>query len=193
MTDYHYVASFAGLFYLSLYLSAKLHVLDSRGEVWKAFIVLVPTLGAALIAVSRIMDARHHPFDVISGSLIGILVAWAAYRQYFPPVTEPWHKGRAYPIRSWGIEPKMPRQKYQEMPRDHSPVELSRMPGESESRDPEYGKPSVKPVVVPQSLDQVNSGAYRHHNDDTSYNTRDHSCSSSDSEHTHPVRHESRF
>ncbi|OCK81969.1 PAP2-domain-containing protein [Lepidopterella palustris CBS 459.81] len=104
----HSSSSFAGLFYLSLYLSAKLHVLDSRGEVWKTFVIMVPTLGAALIAGSRIMDARHHPFDVITGSLLGILVAWGSYRQYFPPVTEPWHKGRAYPIRSWGREPVAP-------------------------------------------------------------------------------------
>lgn len=99
---------FGGLFYLSIYLAGKLHVLDSKGEVWKSFIVLVPTLGAALIAGSRIMDARHHPFDVLSGSLIGILVAWGSYRQYFPPVSESWRKGRAYPIRTWGKSPTPP-------------------------------------------------------------------------------------
>ncbi|KAL8966138.1 MAG: hypothetical protein Q9197_006153 [Variospora fuerteventurae] len=104
----HSSSSFAGLFYLSLYLAAKMHVLDNRGEVWKTFIVLIPTLGAALIAVSRIMDARHHPFDVITGSMLGIAVAWSAYRQYFPPVTESWRKGRAYPIRTWATEPKAP-------------------------------------------------------------------------------------
>ncbi|KAI9779432.1 MAG: hypothetical protein M1839_007397 [Geoglossum umbratile] len=98
----HSSTAFAGLFYLSLYLAAKLHILDNRGEVWKTFIVLVPTLGAALIADSRIMDARHHPFDVLSGSLLGIVVAWCSYRQYFPPVSEHWKKGRAYPIRTWG-------------------------------------------------------------------------------------------
>lgn len=85
-----------------------MHVLDSKGEVWKSFIILIPTLGAALIAGSRIMDARHHPFDVLSGSLLGILVAWGSYRQYFPPVSETWHKGRAYPIRSWGKSPPPP-------------------------------------------------------------------------------------
>lgn len=82
-----------------------MHIMDSRGEVWKTIIVMIPTLGAALIAVSRIMDARHHPFDVITGSLLGVAMAWASYRQYFPPLSEPWKKGRAYPIRSWGIEP----------------------------------------------------------------------------------------
>jgi diacylglycerol diphosphate phosphatase/phosphatidate phosphatase len=83
-------------------------VLDAKGEVWRTFIVMVPTLGAALITGTRIMDARHHPFDVISGALLGILVSWASYRQYFPPVTETWRKGRAYPIRAWGRGPAPP-------------------------------------------------------------------------------------
>lgn len=40
--------------------------------------------------------------------MLGILVSWAAYRQYFPPVTETWRKGRAYPIRAWGRGPAAP-------------------------------------------------------------------------------------
>lgn len=96
------IGAWAGLFYLSLYLTGKLHILDSRGEVWKTFVALVPSLGAALIAGSRIMDARHHPFDVITGSMLGIACAWAAYRQYFPPLHDFRAKGRAYPIRTWG-------------------------------------------------------------------------------------------
>ncbi|KAK2741228.1 hypothetical protein FQN57_005690 [Myotisia sp. PD_48] len=104
----HSSASFAGLFYLSLYLSGKLHVMDSRGEVWKAVVILIPTLCAALIAATRIMDARHHPFDVITGSLLGVFCAWVAYRQYFPPLSEPWKKGRAHPIRTWGTIPEPP-------------------------------------------------------------------------------------
>jgi hypothetical protein len=98
----HSSTSFSGLFYLSLYLAGKLHILDTKGEVWRVLIVTIPTIGAGLIAVSRIMDARHHPFDVISGSLLGILVAWGSYRQYFPRLSEWRAKGRAYPIRSWG-------------------------------------------------------------------------------------------
>ncbi|KAH0560049.1 hypothetical protein GP486_003428 [Trichoglossum hirsutum] len=105
----HSSTAFAGLFYLSLYLAGKLHVLDNRGEVWKTFIVLIPTLGAALIADSRIMDARHHPFDVLSGSFLGIVVAWCSYRQYFPSISEFWKKGRAYPIRTWGRPPLHPK------------------------------------------------------------------------------------
>lgn len=104
----HSSSSFAGLFFLSLYLAAKLHVLDQRGEVWRTLIVLLPTLGAAVIAGTRIIDARHHPFDVIFGSALGLLCGWAAYRQYFPPVSHSWEKGRAYPMRMWGSPLKRP-------------------------------------------------------------------------------------
>lgn len=104
----HSSSSFAGLFYLSLYLAAKLHVLDQRGEVWRTVIVLIPTLAASLIAGSRIIDARHHPFDVMFGSALGILCGWAAYRQYFPPVSHTWEKGRAYPMRTWGVSLRRP-------------------------------------------------------------------------------------
>lgn len=85
-----------------------MHIMDNKGEVWKMFLVMFPCLGATLIAVSRIMDARHHPFDVITGSLLGILCASISYRQYFPSLSEPWKKGRAHPIRSWGTEPAYP-------------------------------------------------------------------------------------
>lgn len=102
------LASWGGLFFLSLYLAGKMHLFDNRGEVWKVFIVMVPSLGAALVAISRIEDARHHPFDVITGSLLGALCAYIAYRQYFPSLSESWKKGRAYPIRSWGTGPTGP-------------------------------------------------------------------------------------
>ncbi|KAG9768851.1 PAP2-domain-containing protein, partial [Aureobasidium melanogenum] len=92
----HSSSSFAGLFFLSLYLAAKLHVLDHRGEVWRTVIVLIPTLAASCIAMSRIMDARHHPFDVLFGSALGVLCAWGAYRQYFPP--------RSLPASGYGLE-----------------------------------------------------------------------------------------
>ncbi|CAI7564788.1 unnamed protein product [Penicillium pancosmium] len=101
-------ASFAGLFYIALWLGGKLHIMDNRGEAWKTLLCMTPILAATLVAVSRIMDARHHPFDVITGSMLGTLVAFVAYRQYFPPITESWRKGRAYPIRTWGTEPVHP-------------------------------------------------------------------------------------
>lgn len=102
------IASFAGLFYTSMWLGGKLHIMDNRGEAWKSLLVMVPILAATLVAVSRIMDARHHPFDVITGSLLGVACAIVSYRQYFPPMSESWRKGRAYPIRTWGTEPPRP-------------------------------------------------------------------------------------
>ncbi|KAJ5774112.1 Phosphatidic acid phosphatase type 2/haloperoxidase [Penicillium paradoxum] len=104
----HSSSSFAGLVYTSLWLGGKLHVMDNRGEAWKALLVMVPLLAATLVAVSRIMDARHHPFDVITGSMLGIACGFIAYRQYFPPLSEAWRKGRAYPIRTWGTDPAGP-------------------------------------------------------------------------------------
>lgn len=104
----HSSSAFAGLFFLSLYLAAKLHVLDQRGEAWRTFAVIIPTLAASLIAGSRIIDARHHPFDVMFGSALGLLCGWGSYRQYFPPVSHTWEKGRAYPMRSWGVPLRRP-------------------------------------------------------------------------------------
>lgn len=144
------------------------------------------------------MDARHHPFDVISGSLLGIVVAWGAYRQYFPPISEPWHKGRAHPIRAWGTEPKIPRRDYQEMPRDQGSLELSPVRGHSRWEDPERGHngvavPSHLKNVPAQSrssfpnsavrVDNSSRGNPHHQNDgsDNSFGDRNHTISSSSS------------
>lgn len=66
-----YPDSFAGLGFLSLYLCGKLHIFDHKGHVWKSLLVMIPIMGAILVAISRIMDYRHHPWDVIFGSLLG--------------------------------------------------------------------------------------------------------------------------
>ena len=137
-----FIASWGGLFYLSLYLAGKLHILDNRGEVWKTFLILTPTLGAALITISRIEDARHHPFDVITGSMLGALCAYVAYRQYFPSHAESWRKGRAYPIRSWGTEPVGPHEAIvdREVARDQGvePWRTPRIPSNRDNDDPEH-------------------------------------------------------
>ncbi|KAF2747481.1 lipid phosphate phosphatase-like protein 1 [Sporormia fimetaria CBS 119925] len=129
----HSSTAFAGLFYLSLYLAAKLHILDAKGEVWKTFIVMCPTLGAALVAGSRIMDARHHPFDVLFGSAMGMAVAYVSYRQYFPPLSETWRKGRAYPIRSWGRQPEPPQNPTIVVDDDTEPLRPVRRPTDVEA------------------------------------------------------------
>lgn len=117
---------------------------------------MIPTLGAALIAVSRIMDARHHPFDVISGSLLGIMMAYGAYRQYFPPVSESWRKGRAYPIRSWASEPRSPRPEERQVSRDQGVEPLRPNTGRIDEEQP--GSAFKAPRMLPRQASYAEAG-----------------------------------
>ena len=55
---------------------------------WRA---TLPTITGALIVISRIYIAAHYPTDVITGILLGIIIArlitWA-YAYYFPKLTQ---------------------------------------------------------------------------------------------------------
>lgn len=49
--------------------------------------VILPPIGGALyISASRFFDFRHHAFDILFGSLIGILTAVFAFRWYHLPL-----------------------------------------------------------------------------------------------------------
>ncbi|KAL5511158.1 hypothetical protein ACEPAH_4373 [Sanghuangporus vaninii] len=85
----HSSLSFAGLGFLSFYLAGKMHLFDEKGHTTKAWISLTPLSGAALVAISRTMDYRHHWQDVLVGSLIGLVMSFFAYRQYYPPLSSP--------------------------------------------------------------------------------------------------------
>lgn len=76
--------AFAGLGFLAFYLAGKLHLFDRRGHAGKAWLSLMPFCGAALVAISRTMDYRHHWQDVLVGSLLGTVMSYFSYRQYFP-------------------------------------------------------------------------------------------------------------
>ncbi|KAI3462559.1 hypothetical protein Pfo_019222 [Paulownia fortunei] len=80
--------SFAGLGFLSLYLSGKIKVFDRRGHIAKLCLVLLPLLVASLVGISRVDDYRHHWQDVFAGGLLGLVVATFCYLQFFPP---PYH------------------------------------------------------------------------------------------------------
>ncbi|KAF1861112.1 hypothetical protein Lal_00000531 [Lupinus albus] len=77
--------SFAGLGFLSLYLSGKIKAFDGRGHVAKLCIVFLPLLAACLVGISRVDDYWHHWQDVFAGGILGLVVATFCYTQFFPP------------------------------------------------------------------------------------------------------------
>ncbi|KAG0224596.1 hypothetical protein BGW42_004987 [Actinomortierella wolfii] len=83
----HASTCFAGLTYLSMWLAGKLHIFDRRGYSLKPVIVLVPLLGAILVAISRIRDYKHTATQVTWGGIIGIICALFSYHQYYPLLT----------------------------------------------------------------------------------------------------------
>jgi len=85
----HSSLSFAGMGFLAFYLAGKLHLFDSRGHTGKAWLALSPFMAAALVAISRTMDSRHHWHDVLVGSLVGTLFSFFSYRQYYPALESP--------------------------------------------------------------------------------------------------------
>ncbi|CAN6446096.1 unnamed protein product [Victoria cruziana] len=76
--------SFAGLGFLSLYISGKIQAFDRKGHVAKLCIVFLPLLMALLVGISRVDDYRHHWNDVFAGGFLGMTVATFCYLQFFP-------------------------------------------------------------------------------------------------------------
>eukprot|EP00057_Strongylocentrotus_purpuratus_P010196 XP_011664670.1 PREDICTED: phosphatidate phosphatase PPAPDC1B [Strongylocentrotus purpuratus] len=85
----HSSFSFCAFGFTAFYLAGKLHTFESRGRGvgWRILVTLAPLYVALMVALSRTADYRHHYEDVIAGSLLGLAVAYAIYRQYFPALT----------------------------------------------------------------------------------------------------------
>jgi membrane-associated phospholipid phosphatase len=141
----HSSSAFAGLGYLSLYCAANLRVADQRGDFWRAFLVLFPILAAAIVAATRIMDAQHHGFDVLFGAALELLCAWITYRQYYPPISHTWTRGRPYSLKHWG------------MPRDRQP------PKDSQTTDLKNFETSDYPRCESVDSQTLNTEDYREH------------------------------
>lgn len=83
------LAAFAGLGFFAFYIAGKMHLFDQRGHTIKAWITVIPFTGAALIALTRVTDYRHHATDIIAGSLLGLGLSYFSYRLYYPPLHHP--------------------------------------------------------------------------------------------------------
>ncbi|KAF9885980.1 hypothetical protein FE257_012158 [Aspergillus nanangensis] len=106
----HSSFAFAGLTYLSLWLCSKLSIgfpylahspfgLDLRAQkrdsirmqgaappVYMVIVAFVPIAVAFFFSASRWFDFRHHGFDIIFGSVMGIVFAWVAFHLYHLPI-----------------------------------------------------------------------------------------------------------
>ncbi|PVU96522.1 hypothetical protein BB561_001128 [Smittium simulii] len=82
----HSSTAFCGLFFLSLFLAANLSLYDRKCHAYKAIVVIIPLVIAAVIAASRVSDYRHHWQDVTAGSILGAIVAYYIYYIYYPKV-----------------------------------------------------------------------------------------------------------
>lgn len=60
------IACFAGLGYSSLYLGGQIKVFDKNGYVMKVILFVLPWIVATLIAITRLIDYRHHASDGMS-------------------------------------------------------------------------------------------------------------------------------
>ena len=47
---------------------------------------LIPLCAALYISSTRYSDFKHHGFDIIAGSFIGLVVSWLSFRMYHVPV-----------------------------------------------------------------------------------------------------------
>ncbi|KAL5045711.1 hypothetical protein BDW71DRAFT_183183 [Aspergillus fruticulosus] len=115
----HSSLSFAGLTYFSIWLCSKFSVnfpylahtpltqdlrpqnrfsIRNQGAAPPIYLVIlafVPWAVAFFISASRWFDYRHHGFDIIFGSVLGMVFAWVGFRLYSPPL----ERGSGW---SWG-------------------------------------------------------------------------------------------
>lgn len=76
-----------------------MHVFRPRTDLARVLLALAPLVGATLIAISRLEDYRHDVYDVTTGSVLGMLLAYFSYRRYYPTLNSP-HCDTPYPSRA---------------------------------------------------------------------------------------------
>lgn len=81
----HASTSFAGLGFAALFLAGQLRIFDGEAWAWKLTLSFAPIVLAAFVAISRVLDFRHHVIDVLVGAILGLSVTVIVYHAYFPP------------------------------------------------------------------------------------------------------------
>lgn len=76
-----------------------MHVFRPLTDLARVLLALAPLVGATLIAISRLEDYRHDVYDVTTGSVLGMLLAYFSYRRYYPTLNSP-HCDTPYPSRA---------------------------------------------------------------------------------------------
>ncbi|QKX63305.1 uncharacterized protein TRUGW13939_10474 [Talaromyces rugulosus] len=84
----HSSFAFAGLGFLTLFLAGQLRVFRPRADLGRCLLAFAPTIGALMIAISRLGDYRHDVWDVSAGSILGSCIAYFTYRRYYPALTD---------------------------------------------------------------------------------------------------------
>lgn len=83
----HSTAAFAGYMFLFLWMNAKLKVwANYRSSFYWLALLFAPLLGATLMVCALTIDQAHNWYDILAGSLIGTVSAFASYRCLYAAV-----------------------------------------------------------------------------------------------------------
>ena len=83
----HSTAAFAGYIFLFLWMNAKMKVFANyQASFWQLSLLFAPLLAAALIVCSLTIDQAHNWYDILAGSTIGTITAFASYRVCYAAV-----------------------------------------------------------------------------------------------------------
>lgn len=76
--------SFGSMFFLSLYLYRYLCAAGHPTNGWALGAALLPSVFAAWVGATRVIDYYHNASDVLAGAAIGVTVACLVFRVYVP-------------------------------------------------------------------------------------------------------------
>jgi len=86
------IDTFAGLTYLTLFLSARFKLFIPMGRrrthAVLVFLAFAPMVVAGFVGATRVSDFRHYGSDVLAGSALGVIIALIVYRHWHPWVTD---------------------------------------------------------------------------------------------------------